>query len=73
MVAKHVPLRPIFRVGNSQKSLCEIQRLWLLGYDRNTFLGEEFATMEDIKSNTVAELQKILKEAFCRCFQQWQD
>jgi hypothetical protein len=32
-----------------------------------------FATMEDIKSNATAELQKIPKEAFCWCFQQWQD
>jgi hypothetical protein len=30
-------------------------------------------TMEDIKSNATAELQKIPKEAFQRCFQQWQD
>jgi hypothetical protein len=44
-----------------------------MGYDRNAFLGEEFATMEDIKSNATAELQKIKKEAFRQCFQQWQD
>jgi hypothetical protein len=31
------------------------------------------ATMEDIKSNTAAELRKIPKEAFRQCFQQWQD
>jgi hypothetical protein len=35
-----------------------------LGYDRNAFLSEEFTTMEDIKSNTTAELQKMPKEAF---------
>jgi hypothetical protein len=35
--------------------------------------GTRFATVEDIKWNAMAELQKILKEAFCRCFQQWQD
>ncbi|PNF37846.1 hypothetical protein B7P43_G08372 [Cryptotermes secundus] len=29
--------------------------------------------MEDIKSNATAELLKIPKEAFHRCFQQWQD
>jgi hypothetical protein len=27
----------------------------------------------DIKSNATAELQKIPKEAFGQCFQQWQD
>jgi hypothetical protein len=29
--------------------------------------------MEDIKSHVTAELRRIPKEAFCRCFQQWQD
>jgi hypothetical protein len=33
----------------------------------------DFTTMEDIKSNATAELRMIPKEAFCRCFQQWQD
>jgi hypothetical protein len=37
------------------------------------FKGTYFATMEDIKLNVMAELRKIPKEAFCRCFQQWQD
>jgi hypothetical protein len=44
-----------------------------LGYDRNDFLSEEFATIEDIKSNVTAELQKIPKETFRWCFQEWQD
>jgi hypothetical protein len=35
--------------------------------------GMRFPTMEDIKSNATAELQKIPKEAFQWCFQQWQD
>jgi len=35
--------------------------------------GTRFATMEDIQSNAMAELRKIPKEAFRRCFQQWQD
>ena len=35
--------------------------------------GTRFATMEDIEWNAAAELQKIAKEAFRRCFQQWQD
>jgi hypothetical protein len=34
--------------------------------------GTCFATMDDIKSNVMAELQKIPEEAFHRCFQQWQ-
>jgi hypothetical protein len=29
--------------------------------------------MEDIERNATAEIQKIPKEAFRRCFQQWQD
>jgi hypothetical protein len=29
--------------------------------------------MEDIKLTGMTELQKILKEAFRWCFQQWQD
>jgi hypothetical protein len=29
--------------------------------------------MEDIKSNAMAELRKIPKEAFCRCLQQQED
>jgi len=33
--------------------------------------GTHFATMEDIKWNAKAELQKIPKEAFHRRFQQW--
>jgi hypothetical protein len=32
-----------------------------------------FPSMEDIKSNAMAELRNIPKEAFHRCFQQWQD
>ncbi|PNF41612.1 hypothetical protein B7P43_G10451 [Cryptotermes secundus] len=35
--------------------------------------GTRFATMEDIKLNATAELRKISKGAFHRCFQQWQD
>jgi hypothetical protein len=35
--------------------------------------GIWFTTMENIKSNAMAELQKIPREAFRQCFQQWQD
>jgi hypothetical protein len=35
--------------------------------------GTHFATMEGIKWNAAAELRKIPKAAFCRCFQQWLD
>jgi hypothetical protein len=35
--------------------------------------GARFATMKDIEWNATAELKKIPKEAFHRCFQQWQD
>jgi len=35
--------------------------------------GTRFTTMKDIKSNAMAELWRIPKEAFHWCFQQWQD
>ncbi|PNF25580.1 hypothetical protein B7P43_G03820 [Cryptotermes secundus] len=35
--------------------------------------GTRYPTMEDTKSNVTAALHKIPKEAFHRCFQQWQD
>ena len=46
---------------------------WLFSILKMGFKGTGFATMEGIKSNATAELQKIPKEAFRRCFQQWQD
>jgi hypothetical protein len=46
---------------------------WLLPTLKMCLKGTRFATMEDIRSNATAELRKIPKEAFCRCFQQWQD
>jgi hypothetical protein len=46
---------------------------WLFPTLKIGLKGTCFATMEDIKSNATAELWKIPKEAFCRCFQQWQD
>jgi hypothetical protein len=46
---------------------------WLFPAPKMGLKGTRFATMEDIKSNTIAELWKIPKEAFCRCFQQWQN
>ena len=46
---------------------------WLFPTLKMGHKGTRFATMEDIKSNTTAELRKIPKEAFRRCFQQWQD
>jgi len=139
LVVKRVPLRPILRAGNSQKSLgarsgeygghfymqvlrrlphavwrkqCYIwQGEWFLHHDKapshtslvvRQFLAEKsipvitqppyfpdlaprdfcqfstlkmglkgtcIATMEDIRSNATAELQKIPNEAFHRCFQ----
>jgi hypothetical protein len=35
--------------------------------------GTHVATEEDIKSNALAEILKIPKEAFCQSFQQWQN
>jgi hypothetical protein len=32
-----------------------------------------FATMEDIRLNVMAKLRNTPNEAFCWCFQQWQD
>jgi len=46
---------------------------WLFSTLKMGLKGTRFATMEDIKSNATAELRKIPKEAFHRCFQQWQD
>jgi hypothetical protein len=46
---------------------------WLFPTLKMSLKGTRFATMEDIKSNVKAELQKIPKEAFFWCFQQWQD
>jgi hypothetical protein len=46
---------------------------WLFCTTKMGLKGTCFATMEDIKSNAMAEFQKIPKEAYCRFFQQWQD
>ena len=46
---------------------------WLFPTLKMGLKGTRFATMEDIKSNAMAELQKIPKEPFCQCFQEWQD
>ena len=46
---------------------------WLLPTLKLGLKGTRFATMEDIKSNATAELQKIPKEDFHRCFQLWQN
>jgi hypothetical protein len=45
---------------------------WLFPTLKMVLQGTRFATMEDIKSNARAELRKIPKETFRRCFQQWQ-
>jgi transposase len=46
---------------------------WLFPTLKIGLMGTRFAAIEDIKSNATAELQKVPKEAFCRCFQQLQD
>jgi len=46
---------------------------WLFPTLKMGLKGTRFATMENIKWNATTELQKIPKEAFRRCFQQWQD
>jgi hypothetical protein len=46
---------------------------WLFRTLKIGLEGTRFATMADIQSNTAAELRKIPKEAFDRCFQHWQD
>ena len=46
---------------------------WLFPTLKMGLKGKRFATLEDTKSNATAELRKIPKEAFRRCFQQWQD
>ena len=47
--------------------------VWLFPTLKMGLKGTHFANTEDIKWNATAELQKIPKEAFRRCFQQWQD
>ena len=44
---------------------------WLFPTLKMGLKGMCFTTMEDIKSNVTAELQRIPKEAFHWCFQQW--
>jgi hypothetical protein len=44
---------------------------WLFPTLKMGLKGTRFTTMEDIKLNVTAELRKIPKEAFRRCFQQW--
>jgi hypothetical protein len=46
---------------------------WLFPIPKTGLNGTRFTTMEDIKSNAMAKLRKIPKEAFHRCFQQRQD
>jgi len=46
---------------------------WLFPTLKMGLKGTRFATMEDIKSNATAKLGRIPKEAFHRCFQQWQE
>jgi len=43
---------------------------WFFPTLKMGLMETRFATMEDIKSNTTAELRKIPKEAFRRSFQQ---
>jgi transposase len=47
--------------------------IWLFPALKMGLKGACFTTMEDKKSNVTAKLRKIPKEAFCQCFQQWQD
>ena len=44
---------------------------WLFHTLKIGIKGTRFATTGDIESNSTAELRKIPKEAFRRCFQQW--
>jgi hypothetical protein len=46
---------------------------WLFPTLKMGLKRTRFATVQDIKWNAMAELWKIPKEAFRRCFQQWQD
>jgi hypothetical protein len=46
---------------------------WLFFTLKMGLKGTHFAIMEGIKPNATAEFGKILKEAFRRCVQQWQD
>ena len=50
-----------------------LSNFWLFPSLKMGLKGTRFATMEDIKWHATAELQEVSKEAFRRCFQQWQD
>jgi hypothetical protein len=45
--------------------------LWFFLILKMALKGTRFATTEDIKSKATAELRKIPKEAFSRCFKKW--
>jgi hypothetical protein len=47
--------------------------LWLFPTLKIGHKGTCFTSVEDIKWNAMAELQKVPYETFCRYFQQWQD
>jgi hypothetical protein len=46
---------------------------WLFPTLKTGLKGAHFTTMEDIKSNVMAKLQKVQKEVLRWCFQEWQD
>jgi hypothetical protein len=55
--------------------LCGSRSEWVLAvpYSENLAQAGDLVTLEDIKSNVTTEFRKISKDAFFRCFQQWQD
>jgi hypothetical protein len=46
---------------------------WLFPTLKVGLVRPDFTTMKDIKSKAIAERRKIPKEAFHRCFQEWQE
>jgi hypothetical protein len=57
----------------AKRNIPVIQPSYSLDLAWNDFCLFPTLKMEDIKLNVMAELQKIPNEAFCHCFQQWQD
>jgi hypothetical protein len=58
---------PVFTQSRDSPDLAPSD-FWLSHTLKMGFKGARFRTMEHMKSNTTAELRKIPKDAFSRCF-----
>ncbi|XP_023707527.1 uncharacterized protein LOC111864484 [Cryptotermes secundus] len=69
LTEKNIPVitQPLYSPGLAWSDF------WLFPTLKMGLKGTRFTTMQDIKLKALAELRMIPKEAFCQCFQQWQD